>query len=98
MDLTPLGVVSYIDFVMDTSDKGAYGMNTPTYFCIDNMKAELTDDTPIASGIESVVEKTDKVTVVGIYTLEGVKIDRIQKGVNILKMSDGSIRKFNFRR
>ena len=98
VDLTPLGAVSYIDFVMDTSDKGAYGMNTPTYFCIDNMKAELTDDTPVASGIESVVEKTDKVTVVGIYTLEGVKIDRIQKGVNILKMSDGSIRKFNFRR
>ena len=62
------------------------------------MKAELTDDTPVASGIQSVVEKTDKVTVVGIYTLEGVKIDRIQKGVNILKMSDGSIRKFNFRR
>ncbi|MDY4500286.1 MAG: DUF4465 domain-containing protein, partial [Prevotella sp.] len=98
VDLTPLGVVSYIDFVMDTSDKGAYGMNTPAYFCLDNMKAELTDDAPIPSGIQSVVEKTDKVTVVGIFTLEGVKIDRIQKGVNILKMSDGSIRKFNFRR
>ena len=98
VDLTPLGAVSYIDFVMDTSDKSKYGMNTPTYFCIDNMKAELTDDTPIASGIENVVEKTDKVTVIGIYTIEGVKIDRLQKGVNVLKMSDGTTRKYNFRR
>lgn len=98
LDLTPLGAVSYIDFVMDSSDKSAYGMNTPAYFCIDNMKAELTDDTPVASGIENVVEKTDKITVVGIYNIEGVKIDRLQKGVNVLKMSDGTTRKYNFRR
>ena len=98
VDLTPLGAVSNIDFVMDSSDKSAYGMNTPAYFCIDNMKAELTDDTPVPSGIENVVEKTDKVTVVGIYTIEGVKIDRLQKGVNVLKMSDGTTRKYNFRR
>ena len=34
---------------------------------------------------------TEEVTVVGIYTLGGVRINEMQEGVNILQMSDGSI-------
>ena len=33
----------------------------------------------------------NEVTVVGIYTLGGVRIDDMQQGVNILRMSDGSV-------
>ena len=33
----------------------------------------------------------NEVTVVGIYTLGGVRISEMQEGVNILQMSDGSV-------
>lgn len=33
----------------------------------------------------------NEVTVVGIYTLGGVRIDDMQEGINILQMSDGSV-------
>ena len=34
---------------------------------------------------------TEEVTVVGIYTLSGVRLNDMQEGVNILRMSDGSV-------
>lgn len=34
-DLSPLGVVDQIKFTLDSSDKGQFGINTPTYFCMD---------------------------------------------------------------
>ncbi len=36
-DLSAYEGVSYIKFAFDSSDKGASGMNTPAYFCIDNI-------------------------------------------------------------
>jgi hypothetical protein len=33
----------------------------------------------------------NEVTVVGIYTLGGVRISEMQEGINILQMSDGSV-------
>lgn len=36
-DLTGLGVVSSLEFSMDSSDVGQFGMNTPAYFAIDNL-------------------------------------------------------------
>ena len=41
-----------------------------------------------ATGID---REIGNVTVVGIYTLGGVRIDDLQDGVNILQMSDGSV-------
>ena len=41
-------------------------------------------------GTTAIDEIDDKVTVVGIYTLGGVRINDMQEGVNILQMSDGS--------
>lgn len=37
MDLSSLGQVSKIMFTISSSDAGEYGMNTPAYFCIDNI-------------------------------------------------------------
>lgn len=34
-DLTSLGTCICVYFTMDSSDKGEYGMNQPTYFCLD---------------------------------------------------------------
>ncbi len=36
IDLTSLGLVDSIMFVLSSSDNGAFGMNTPPYFCLDN--------------------------------------------------------------
>lgn len=36
-DLSLLGKVKTITFSFESSDSGAYGINTPTYFCMDNL-------------------------------------------------------------
>lgn len=38
VDLTSLGKVNKITFTFASSDTGAYGINTPTYVCMDNLK------------------------------------------------------------
>lgn len=37
LDLTALGNVDSIQFLLSSSDTGAFGMNTPAYFCIDQL-------------------------------------------------------------
>ncbi|MGM9804000.1 MAG: DUF4465 domain-containing protein [Muribaculaceae bacterium] len=37
VDLTSLGAVNEMYFTMDSSDSGTYGMNTPSYFCLDKL-------------------------------------------------------------
>ena len=36
LDLTPLGAVDSLQFTVSSSDVGQFGINTPTYFCMDN--------------------------------------------------------------
>lgn len=36
-DLSMLGNVKYLEFTLSSSDTGAFGMNTPAYFCMDNL-------------------------------------------------------------
>ena len=52
----------------------------------------LTNNDPKPTGIVSIVN-ADNVSVVGYYTLEGQRIDLPRKGVNIVKMSDGTVKK-----
>jgi hypothetical protein len=37
VDLSSLGVVRGLDFALDSSDNGAFGMNTPAYFALDDL-------------------------------------------------------------
>ncbi|MBR4130717.1 MAG: DUF4465 domain-containing protein [Bacteroidaceae bacterium] len=46
VDLSCLGVVAKIAFSLSSSDTGAYGMNTPGYFCFDDFGAEGTEVLP----------------------------------------------------
>jgi hypothetical protein len=44
IDLTSLGSVNALDFGLISSDNGTWGMNTPSYFAMDNLQATgLTD-------------------------------------------------------
>lgn len=38
VDLSRLGVVTSVRFTLSSSDNGEYGMNTPSYFCLDQFK------------------------------------------------------------
>ena len=40
VDLRPLGIVSTLEFALDSSDTGVFGMNTPAYLCIDTIVPE----------------------------------------------------------
>ena len=42
VDLSPLGRCTSITFIMDSSDKSWDFMNTPAYFCLDNLKVRKT--------------------------------------------------------
>lgn len=37
VDLSSLGVVDSVSFALSSSDVGAFGMNTPAYFCVDRL-------------------------------------------------------------
>ena len=39
------GVVDSLSFVLSSSDNGAFGMNTPAYFCLDDVSYEFTTST-----------------------------------------------------
>lgn len=41
VDLAPLGSVDRIYFTMASSDTGQWGMNTPSYFCLDRLSANI---------------------------------------------------------
>jgi len=43
-DLTALGEVSYIQFTMESTDTGAWGINTATMFCLDKLTVQTIDN------------------------------------------------------
>jgi hypothetical protein len=47
IDLVTLGMVDSIAFSVDSSDKGQWGVNTPTYVCIDNIEFNKILATPL---------------------------------------------------
>lgn len=40
VDLSTLGTITSLSFSLSSSDTGMYGMNTPAYFCFDNIRYE----------------------------------------------------------
>lgn len=90
VDLTSLGKVVSIRFTLDGSDKSAWGLNTPSYFCMDNFNGE-DDGTgisgPLAGYGDACVYEIER------YTLDGKLVAAPIQGVNIIKMSDGTTRK-----
>ena len=50
-------------------------------------------DTENGAVIGSVVDETREKSIVGYYSIDGTCIDRMQKGINVIRYSDGSSRK-----
>jgi hypothetical protein len=40
VDLSSLGKINHLSFEFSSSDTGTYGINTPTYLCLDNIRYE----------------------------------------------------------
>lgn len=45
VNLSKLGRISKLEFSLRSSDNGAWGMNTPGYFCLDNLNHEVPTST-----------------------------------------------------
>ena len=78
-DLSSLGEVESVYFTLSSTDSGAYGMNTASYFCMD--KFQVKDG--IATGIEDM--KADKaVAAVKYVNLAGMTSDKPFQGMNVV--------------
>ena len=49
------------------------------------------------TGIKTINEQSNAAAVVGIYTIDGKRIQQLQQGINIVRMSDGTTRKIMFK-
>ena len=70
-------------------------MNTPAYFCFDNFGAEGTEVLPEKNvDIETAISNISVAKQpASYYNLKGENMSTLQKGVNIVRMPDGSVRK-----
>lgn len=89
VDLSSLGKVVSLNVSFDGTDKGSYGLNTSCYVCIDNVGCEKNVSTGIAANKWNSVELRE----VARFSADGKRISAPQKGLNIIRMSDGSTRK-----
>ena len=55
VDCAILGVFDSLKFTLSSSDNGAFGMNTPAFFCIDNLSIDVTVGTVEAPQYEKPV-------------------------------------------
>lgn len=68
------------------------GTMAARWFAYDNFVLKLLSN-PTATGIEGVEEKVEAATPVAVYNISGTRINKVSKGINIIKMSDGSVKK-----
>ena len=93
VDLSTLGRVKRLEFSLSSTDNGKWSMNTPAYFCVDNLGGEKPEyEEPIITSISTVAPQQDVVPV-GVYSVSGAPQQGLQPGVNIVKYSDGSTKK-----
>ena len=92
IDLSSLGTVKSLSFYLTSSRRNNMGMTTPGYFCLDNIGAENPNANSITTRINQI---PDSENAQGIYSIDGKVLTRgsKQKGVQIVRMKDGSVRK-----
>jgi hypothetical protein len=88
VDLSTLGEVKSLTFAVSSSRNNDWGMTTPGYFCIDNVGGEADMSADIRH-----FETVSTATPVMRYSLDGKRVSRSQRGIQIVRMSDGTTRK-----
>ena len=80
VDLSPLGTVQSVQFVLSSSDVGQWGMNTPGYVCVDDFNSPNPDTT---TGVNN-VNAGKEVAGVKYVNVAGMVSDKPFDGVNIV--------------
>ncbi|MCR4808617.1 MAG: DUF4465 domain-containing protein, partial [Prevotella sp.] len=96
VDLSGLGKVAKLGFALSSTDTGDWGMNTPAYFCFDNFGAEGEEVLPernvdVTTAVQSVAVSQQQSS--QRFAIDGRQMNSLHKGINIVRMSDGSVRK-----
>ena len=98
VDLSSLGKVKKLGFELTSSDNApTFGMKTPAYFCFDNFGAEGTETLPeknvdlTPTGINEV--NAEGASAANLFDALGRRVSSAKRGISIIKMSDGSVRK-----
>jgi len=91
VDLTDLGEINKLNFTMSSTDNGNWGMNTPAFFCMDNMHVSyLTSREDIQSdimliypnpsnGVFRISSKDSQGMDIRIYTITGHQVTHINE-------------------
>ena len=80
VNLSRLGRISKLEFSLTSTDNGIWGMNTPGYFCIDNLNQKIVTSTPELQQIQAAVFPNpfiDHIVVSGINGTATVSISDI---------------------
>jgi hypothetical protein len=94
VDLTELGKVKRLVFTMSGSDVNPWGsMNTPDYFCMDNLGGEKPEhEEPLQTSI-CLLETHRDAEPVAIFNVNGMQLPELRVGINIVKYADGTTKK-----
>jgi len=89
VDLTSLGTVTHVTFSYEGGHSSTYGLSTPAYVCIDNFGAKA----PVVDAIASLHASFAAGDIEAYYTLDGRRLSTAQKGINVVRMKDGTTRR-----
>lgn len=74
-----------------------YGVQSVYYGGDERRESEIGWYYNFSTGVESVSDSSAAATAVSFFSIDGRKLDSPQKGINIVIMSDGSVRKMMFK-
>ena len=80
VSLSKLGRISKLEFSLRSSDNGAWGMNTPGYFCIDNLNQQIVTSATDLQPFQATVFPNpfvDRIVISGINKTAKVSISDI---------------------
>ena len=80
VNLKNLGRISKLEFSLRSTDNGVWGMNTPGYFCIDNLNQEIVTSTSELQQIQAAVFPNpfvDRIVISGVKGAAKVSISDI---------------------
>ena len=80
VNLESLGLISKLKFSLRSTDNGNWGMNTPGYFCMDNLNYEIVTSAPSIQTVQALAYPNpfdDRITITGLKENAKVTISDI---------------------
>lgn len=92
LDLSEFALIDSLQFELTSSDVGQFGMNTPAYFCIDNVETDKLSSTsnlsqqidvnlfpnPVQSQLEVSIDEENVGFEYGIYNYQGQQVNFVK--------------------